>query len=55
VEYENKSDTGNNRGNWNHLSVIQTLPEQHIGKARNQGTTKHTILGTALILRKVLM
>jgi len=55
VECENKSDTGNKRDNWNHLSIIQTLPEQHTGKAQNQETTKQTILGTALILRKVLL
>jgi len=35
VECENKNYTGNKRGNWNHLSIIQTLPEQHTGKARN--------------------
>jgi hypothetical protein len=34
----------------------QRLPEQHTGKARNQGTTKKkVILGTAHKLRKVLM
>jgi hypothetical protein len=26
VECESKSDTGNNRGNWNHLETIQTMP-----------------------------
>jgi len=45
VECENKSDTGNNRDNWNHLSIIQTLPEQHTGKERNQGTTKQSYIG----------
>jgi hypothetical protein len=30
-----KSDTGNNRGDWNHLKISKTVPEQHTGKARN--------------------
>ena len=25
----------NNRGDWNHLKITQTIPEQHNGKARN--------------------
>ena len=37
------------------IIIIQKLPEQHIGKARHQGTTKTAILNTAHILRKVLM
>jgi hypothetical protein len=32
------SDTSNNRGNWNHLKIIQKIPEQRTGKASNQGT-----------------
>jgi hypothetical protein len=35
VEGESKSDTGNNRGDWKHLKITQTIPEQHTGKARN--------------------
>jgi len=27
VECESKGDTGNNRGDWNHLRIIQTIPE----------------------------
>ena len=42
-------------GHWNHLKIIQNVPEQHTGMARNQGTTKTVILGTAHILRKVIM
>jgi hypothetical protein len=44
VERKNKSDTSNNRGSWNHLKIIQKIPEQHTGKSRNQGTTdnRHT-------------
>ena len=26
-----KNDTSNNRGNWNHLKITQTIPEQYIG------------------------
>jgi hypothetical protein len=25
----------NNRGDWNHFKITQTVPEQHTGKARN--------------------
>ena len=37
MEYESRSDTGNNRGDWNHFNVTQTIPEQHTGsmKLRN--------------------
>ena len=35
VESESKSDTGNNRGDWKHLKITQTVPEQHPRKARN--------------------
>jgi hypothetical protein len=31
-----------------------TIPEQHAGKARNYGVTKHNQLDTALILGRVL-
>ena len=30
-----KKDAVNNRGDWNHLKITQTIPEQHNGKARN--------------------
>jgi hypothetical protein len=29
VECRNKSDTSNNRGNWNHLKIIQEIPAQY--------------------------
>ena len=32
-------------GNWNHLKIIQKIPEQHTGKARNQGTTENSHIG----------
>jgi len=28
--------------NWKHLRITQTVPEQHTGKARNQGTAKNS-------------
>jgi len=35
VEGKNKSDISNNRGDWHHLIITQTVPEQHNGRARN--------------------
>jgi phage host-nuclease inhibitor protein Gam len=35
--------------------IIQKIPEQHIEKVQNQGTTKTAILVTAHIRWKVLM
>ena len=29
------SKSGNNRGDWNHFKITQTIPEEHIGKVRN--------------------
>jgi hypothetical protein len=31
----------NSKGNWNHLKIIQKIPEQHTGKARNQVATEN--------------
>ena len=42
MECKNKSDTSNNKGNRNHFKITQTIPEQHTGKALNQGTTKNS-------------
>jgi hypothetical protein len=33
-----KSDTSNERGNWNHLKITH---KQHNGKVRNQGTVEN--------------
>jgi hypothetical protein len=55
VELENKSDTGNNRGDWNLFKFTQTITEQRTWKARNFGIAKTAKLGTAHILREVLM
>ena len=45
AECKNKRDTSNNRSNWNDLEVIQKIPEQHTGKARNQGPTENSHIG----------
>jgi len=34
-----KSYTCNNREKWNHFKITQTIPEQHIRKARKSGST----------------
>jgi hypothetical protein len=36
---QEQDDTGNNRGKWKHIKIIQKLPEQYTGKTRNQETT----------------
>ena len=36
VECESKSDTKNNRGNWNHFKIIQEIPGERTGKVRVQ-------------------
>jgi len=41
----NNSDTSNNNGNWNRLTIIRTIPEQHTGIARYQGTTENSHIG----------
>ena len=38
-------DTSNNRGNCNHFKIIHKIPEQHTGKARNQGSTENSHIG----------
>ena len=45
VECESKSDLSNTRGNRNHLTVTQTISEQHTRKSRNQGTIKSSHTG----------
>jgi hypothetical protein len=35
----------NKRGNWNHLKVTQTVPEQLTGKAQDRGTTESSHIG----------
>jgi hypothetical protein len=54
VECTNESDYGNNRGDWNHFRITQTVPEQQTGKARNQVSTKNSHIGHCT-LREMLM
>jgi hypothetical protein len=42
VGCKNKCNATNNRVNWNHLRVIQKIPERHTEKARNQGNGQCT-------------
>jgi hypothetical protein len=44
-ECESECDTSNNRSNWNHLKILQKIPEQNTGKARNQSKGKSDRLG----------
>jgi hypothetical protein len=46
----------NKRGDWNHLKITQTKPEQYTGTTQNQGNAKKkkAIVGTAHVLWKVL-
>jgi hypothetical protein len=44
VEFNNKSDTSNNRGNYNH-PIIQKVPELHIGIARRKEATENILTG----------
>jgi len=39
LDYKNKSDTIN-KDNWKDHKIVHNIPEQHNGKARNQGTTE---------------
>jgi hypothetical protein len=46
---KNKSDTSNNRGDWNHLKIIQKIPERHNWKVihhRRYRTQTHVALQT---------
>ena len=45
VEYKNKSDSSNNRGDWNRLEIIQKAFEQHNWTARHQGTIENSHTG----------
>jgi hypothetical protein len=45
VERKNKSDTSNNRGNWNLLKIIQKIPERRTGNPRSQGATDNSHIG----------
>jgi hypothetical protein len=45
VEWKNKSDTSNNRDNWNHFKILQKVLEQHNWKAQNQEFTENSYIG----------
>jgi hypothetical protein len=45
VECKNKYNTSNKMGNWNHLIIIQKIPEQRIRKAQSQGTKENSLIG----------
>jgi len=56
VECESQNDISNNKGNWNHIKIIQTQYLSNIrGKHEIKKLQKAAILGTAHILRKVLI
>ena len=55
VECKNKGDSGKNRGDWDYFQIIQKIREQHTRKHEVKELQKTAILGTAHILRKVLM
>jgi len=44
VDCRNKSDTSKNMGNWNHIKIIQTIPELCTGKP-HQGITENSHIG----------
>jgi hypothetical protein len=49
------SDTSSNRSNWNHFKITQTNLSNISGKHKIKEVHKVAILGTAHLLRKVLM
>ena len=55
MECKNKGDSGKNRGDWDYFQIIQKIREQHTRKHEVKELQKTAILGTAHILRKVLM
>jgi hypothetical protein len=42
VECGNEGDTGSNTAKWNHLKILQKIPESRNGKARNTGYTENS-------------
>jgi hypothetical protein len=42
---DDDNNNNNNTGNWNQLKLIQKIPEQRTGKARNQVTTENSHIG----------
>jgi len=54
VECKNKSDVSNNRGSLDHPRITQEIPEQHIAKARNQGTAKNSSTGHCTLASEII-
>jgi hypothetical protein len=50
MECKNKSDTSNNRNNWNDLKIIQKIPKQIPPKHDIKELQTTAILGTAHVL-----
>jgi hypothetical protein len=50
-----KSDMAPNKGNWNHLKSFRKHHSNVSGKHEIEELQKRTIMGTAHILRKMLM
>ena len=46
VQCKNKMDTGNNRGDWNHFKIVQTVPEQHTGENTKLRTFFRILMAT---------
>jgi hypothetical protein len=55
VECKNRGDTSNNRGDWDYLKSFRKYLSNIPGKHEVKELQKTAILGTAHILRKVLM
>jgi hypothetical protein len=55
VECKNKGDTSNNRGNWDFSKTFRKYVSNIPGNHEVKELQKTAILGTAHILRKVLM
>jgi len=54
VQCQSKSDTSTNTGNWSYLKITLKIPEQHTGRARNEGIghCTHTSESTNIQVQK---
>jgi hypothetical protein len=54
---KNENETSNNRGKWNHLNITQKISQPHSlpGKHKFNKLQTTATMGTAHVLRKVLM
>jgi hypothetical protein len=55
MDCESKSDTGSNRGDWNHFKSLRQYQSNIPGKQENKEMQKKVIVGTVHVLGKVLM